>query len=68
MKSIIAYLAANPSAADTIDGIVEVWVHGAATREAVEEAVDHLVAQGTVLRTSLPDGSALFSGSAHLRS
>ncbi len=68
MKTIVAYLAANPSAADTIDGIVEIWVGGTATRDAIEEAVDELVAHGALQRTDLPDGSALFSGAALLRS
>ena len=65
MASITAHLAANPSAADTLDGILENWIQGAATRAAVEAALDELVARGAVVRTDLPDGSALFSGAAH---
>jgi hypothetical protein len=65
MASIMAYLDANPSAADTLDGIHDAWLGGAAPREAVEEAVEELVERELVTPRSLPDGSVLFARAAH---
>lgn len=50
-KEIIEYLRAHPSAADTIDGIVQWWLplqRYETAREAIQKALDDLVAQGLI--------------------
>jgi len=62
MESIVEYLAAHPAAADTADGIRDVWLGGKATSAEVEAALGQLVARGTLVARLLPDGSLLFGG------
>ena len=62
MEAIVAYLAAHPAAADTADGIREVWLAGTATAPEVEAALERLVGAGAIVGRLLPDGQVLFAG------
>ena len=58
------YLLDHPRAADTVEGIRAWWVarhRQGDSREAVQEALDHLVDAGRVYRTVLPDGTAIYA-------
>lgn len=59
--SIMAYLSANPAAADTSGGIQAIWLGGHASLDAVEAALEELIACGALVRRALPDGSTLFA-------
>jgi len=61
VRTIQAYLDANPAAADTLDGIAGAWLGGCFARGRVEEALEHLVRRGAMAIRILPDESALFS-------
>jgi hypothetical protein len=63
-QEIESWLAENPGAAETLRGIVEWWLMRQRFEEAwttVEEALEYLIDQGVVKRTSLPDGGELYS-------
>jgi hypothetical protein len=54
------YIAAHAHAADTLQGVSRWWLSGrAATPTEIEEALAALVADGTLDRRELPDGSVL---------
>lgn len=58
-RQILAYLAANPTAQDTVRGIVEWWLLKQRIVEAtsdVEVALANLVAQGKLRMQKGPDG------------
>jgi hypothetical protein len=58
-----AYATAHPHAADTAQGVLRWWLTGGgitASPEEIEEALATLVAEGTIARRRLPDGSILF--------
>ena len=57
-KQIMEYLRAHPSAADTIDGIIQWWLPlqgGEMKREDIERALEDLVKQGQVEYVSTGD-------------
>jgi len=62
-EEILRYLLERPHAADTIDGIRQWWLPrirlDAATSE-IKQALEHLVLQGKVVASELPDGNIVF--------
>jgi hypothetical protein len=69
-----AHCADHPNAVDTVEGVRRWWLrtssrHGGVGPEAVEQALLMLVADGTIYRRALTDGTVLFFalGSADLR-
>lgn len=62
-RRIEAYLAEHPDAADTVGGICEWWLAGAAER-AVQQALDDLVERGVVRRQENPGGLPVYSRAA----
>jgi uncharacterized protein with von Willebrand factor type A (vWA) domain len=57
-RLILAYLADNPDAADTIDGVFNWWLlreQSAFRMQEVEEALSELVSQGIVIRRTGED-------------
>ena len=67
-KQIMEYLRAHPSAADTIDGIIQWWLPLAheMEREDIESALDDLVKQGLVEYVSTGD-KKIFRLATHKR-
>lgn len=64
---ILSYLRAHPQAFDTVEGIVEWWLPRQRYEEAVDrvqQALDELVAQGLVEKTTLVDGTVLYADRA----
>ena len=62
-RGISRYLADHPDAADTADGIANWWLRRIridASVSVVQQALDLLVAQGTVERRELPDGRHVY--------
>jgi len=58
---IVCYLARNPDAADTVDGI-RWWLREVRpTDEALRRVLEELERDGAVLRRHLPDGKELWS-------
>jgi len=66
LDAIVAYLATNPMAADSVDGIARWWLGqdagGQTARGDVERAVATLVARGVLREVRLPDGSLIYQG------
>jgi hypothetical protein len=60
---IVEYLDRYPNAADTSKGIARWWLQEdhSARRLAIEEALDELVANGTLVTRRLPSGDLLYS-------
>ena len=57
------YLAENPDAADTVDGIAVWWLSPAvsdATPERIERALDRLIRARELVPSELPDGTVLY--------
>jgi len=60
---ILNYLQRNPSAADSLEGVMNWWLpqayeNGDAAR--IEQALEQLVAEGLVKKISLLDGTVLY--------
>ncbi len=72
VDAIVAYLAANPLAADSIEGIARWWLvpgaGGGPTRGDVEQAVAALVARGLLREVRLSDGSVIYQGAGGMPS
>ncbi len=63
-NAIAQYLAANPHAADTVEGIHSWWLSGVppdARRDDVERAVGALVQRGILECRMLPDGVRVYA-------
>ncbi|HXE78340.1 MAG TPA: hypothetical protein VN614_08850 [Rhodanobacter sp.] len=61
--SILRYLVDHPHAADTVRGIARYWtgaVEGQPPVEAVQRALDALLAQGRIACSILADGSQVY--------
>lgn len=57
------YLADNPGAADTAEGIAAWWLplsFGHATPARIEEALNRLIRSGDLARIELPGGTVLY--------
>jgi hypothetical protein len=66
--TILRYLAERPNAGDTVDGVVQWWLplqRCADAREMVESILEELVAEGLVVRSSLIDGTVMYSANDH---
>ena len=66
-EQILGYLEAHPWAADSRDGIERFWLGGSVglvTPEAVQQALDELVASGRVTRRVVAGGEAIYSRAA----
>ena len=60
------YLDDHPNATDSLDGVQRWWLlHGAveAPSLSVQQALDLLVREGTVIKKILPDGTIVYAGS-----
>ncbi len=58
------YLRSYPDAADSIEGIVNWWLlrqRHEQTRELVQQALEHLVAQGLVNKIATPGGEVIYA-------
>lgn len=63
-EQILRYLDTHPKAADSREGIERWWLGGnagTASPEAVQQALDALVAQGRVRRREVAGGEAIYS-------
>jgi hypothetical protein len=63
-RTIACYLAANPGAADTVDGIRRWWLTPAqvdAPIERIRAALEQLRSAGYVAARRMPDGRVVFS-------
>jgi hypothetical protein len=63
-ERILDYLESHPAAADTREGIERWWLGaggGLGGGEAVQDALDELVARGLVRRREVPGGKAVYS-------
>ena len=68
-RDIERYLAEHPNATDSLDGIQSWWLRrerNESTLELLREALERLIAGGTVAMRTLPDGKTVYS-SAHRR-
>lgn len=60
----MSYLEHAPQAADTVEGIAEWWIYLQrlrTARDAVQAAVDELVAEGRLRRIERIDGQVLYA-------
>jgi hypothetical protein len=63
--AILAHLAANPTAADSAEGVARWWLGdraGAAGVDEVQAALEALVREGRMRRMKLADGNWLYCG------
>jgi hypothetical protein len=68
-ETIQRYLDAHPNAADSVEGIARWWLTRQRYEEAikiVEQALERLVAEGKVAKTTTAEGTILYS-CTHLR-
>jgi Fe2+ or Zn2+ uptake regulation protein len=64
--ALLAYLARNPQAADSLAGVARWWVgdDDTVSIERVRDALDHLVAIGALRRAQLADGTEWYAGTS----
>jgi hypothetical protein len=63
-RSLLSYLRGHPQAADTLEGIIEWWLplqRYETARLRIEDALERLVADGTLRRDLLHDGVVLYA-------
>jgi hypothetical protein len=63
-RSLLSYLRGHPQAADTLEGIIEWWLplqRYETARLRIEDALERLVADGTLRRDLLHDGAVLYA-------
>lgn len=63
--AILAHLAANPTAADSAEGVARWWLGdraGPASADEVRAALEALAREGRVRRMQLADGNTLYCG------
>ena len=61
---VLGYLLSRPSAADTVEGIMNWWLprqRYETERRKVEAALDELTARGLITKARLIDGTILYS-------
>lgn len=66
---VLGYVAKCPGACDTFKGIIHWWLHEqrrSIGRETVREALDQLVARGSLEEHRLPGGGLLYCSPAHV--
>lgn len=65
-RQVMDYLARRPLAADTLAGIATWWIRDGmmVRRQAIQDALDHLVATGFLKARRLPSGELLYSKQA----
>jgi hypothetical protein len=64
--ALLNYLQRNPSAADTLKGIVRWWltdIKGKVSEEGVEYVLEKLITEGLIRKSMLADGTTLYSRS-----
>lgn len=62
-EEITRYLVQRPHAADTVDGIRQWWLPRMpldAAADEIRQALERLVARGTVVASTLPDGTTIY--------
>ena len=60
---ILHYLQKNPSAADSLEGVMNWWLspaYGKVDAARIEQALEQLIAEGLVRKTALVDGTVLY--------
>ncbi len=62
--ALLAYLARNPQAADSLAGVARWWLDDSVSIERVRSALDHLVAIGALRRAQLADGTDWYAGTS----
>lgn len=70
VREIEAYLANNPNAADTIDGVARWWLAQQRYQQAhedVQRALEYLVSEGIVTKTKIADGRVLYARAGRRR-
>jgi len=63
VAALISYLRGHPSAADSLDGIVEWWLprqRYETAKAAIQQALDDLIREGIVEEVILGDGGHLY--------
>jgi len=66
-EAIRLYLTDHPNASDSADGVLRWWLgpqHFGDAVSQVEEALEQLVANGTMLKRTLPDGKVIYAAAA----
>jgi Fe2+ or Zn2+ uptake regulation protein len=66
-QEISAYLKAHPEAADSLEGVARWWLarqHYEQAINKVKKALEYLVAEGVVTRTSTTGGNTLYSSAS----
>ena len=69
-EDILKYLRDHPLARDTLDGILDWWLLRERYRRGralVQQALDYMVEQNLVARTTNPDGVTNYEATAQLR-
>jgi len=62
-REILTYLAKHPDAQETLDGIVQGWLHDGGSKykpTMVHEVVKDLVLEGTILESKIQDSNSLY--------
>ena len=65
-SEIRRYLANHSNATDSLDGVQRWWLPQLAVEApglAVQQALDLLAREGTVIKKTLPDGTVVYAGS-----
>ena len=63
-ERIASYLRQHPNAADTLEGVQSWWLrgtHGQADRRSVQAAIDRLVRDGVLSRSTAPGGRIVYA-------
>ena len=69
-EDILKYLRDHPQARDTLDGILDWWLLRERYRQRrplVQQALDYMVGQNLVARTTNPDGVTIYEAAPRLR-
>jgi Fe2+ or Zn2+ uptake regulation protein len=67
-EEIVEYLRAHPSAADTVDGIIQWWLirqRYETARDVIQRALDDLVEQGIIDYINTGNDKKIFLSAAH---
>jgi hypothetical protein len=61
VSAIRRYVATNPRARDSANGVARWWIGRPSPEESVQEALRWLVAEGTLIQQALPDGTIVYA-------